>query len=584
MASPTPRRTDSGSPTDAPDGTTEVGGVSPAAANPRRSSAAIPTASIPNDFVAFGSKALVLRARTPADFDGLWSTDGTTSRHGRTRRPGQRHNDRQARHRTGTRTTSPPSATACCSTPTIPAAAFRACGSPTARRRARWRSAARRTRRSSIPAQPSFEANNFIAARRRRCCSARDKRGRQRALGHATARRRARREIGGVEQRGDRRRRQQCRARRRPGQRRAVRRTVFFSGPDTDGDAGLWVTDGTAAGTTEVGGLGDAGLTASGQHPAASGSTRPISTVNGQKVLFNGEDALGFQELWASDGTAIGTYEIGGEGVGGLLPTKAATASTPSRSSRSATARPCSSATTTATARHSGKPTLWVTRRNLRRHQRDRRAQQSGRRRDRFDRASTSPTRWSAATGLAYFIGAERRPAIGSCGRPTARPAAPRSSPPPTATRRRPASSRPTKHWRIATAAAAELVSRRRPERQSQQHPGENVDSPAPTMSATRSPAPTARSRSGRAGLRHRRRRPDHAGGRRQRGQPVANQRQQGCDLRHQGRDHAQRRAGQRVRRQEQHHLRQRHDRQRRLSLRHQGTGTTSPAPAARCI
>ncbi len=91
---------------------------------------------------------------------------------------------------------------------------------------------------------------------------------------------------------------------------------IFFGGSDNDGGVGLWATDGTAAGTTEIGGLDDAGLAGApiNQHPGANGLDPANFAVNGQQLLFAGNDSLGFREMWVTDGTAIGTAEIGGLG------------------------------------------------------------------------------------------------------------------------------------------------------------------------------------------------------------------------------------------------------------------------------
>ena len=86
---------------------------------------------------------------------------------------------------------------------------------------------------------------------------------------------------------------------------------VFFAGPDSEG-TGLWATDGTTAGTTEIGGLSDAGLTSFGQSPSSLGLAPTDLTVNGMQLLFNGVDSIGENELWVSDGTALSTTEVGG--------------------------------------------------------------------------------------------------------------------------------------------------------------------------------------------------------------------------------------------------------------------------------
>ena len=69
---------------------------------------------------------------------------------------------------------------------------------------------------------------------------------------------------------------------------------ALFSGDDAG--TGLWVTDGTAVGTSE--------LQVSG---ASSGGLNPFGSMpyNG-KVLFEGIDANNSEGLWVTDGTATG--------------------------------------------------------------------------------------------------------------------------------------------------------------------------------------------------------------------------------------------------------------------------------------
>jgi ELWxxDGT repeat protein len=133
---------------------------------------------------------------------------------------------------------------------------------------------------------------------------------------------------------------------------------IFFSGSDIGGGAGLWTTDGTAGGTVEVGGLADAGVTG---HPSSLGLNPTDLTVNGQQVLFNGRDALSFQELWASDGTANGTYEIGGEGVGGTLPHEAINGIDPTSIVSLGNGQAVFIGRDDSNGQPSGRPTLWVT-------------------------------------------------------------------------------------------------------------------------------------------------------------------------------------------------------------------------------
>ncbi len=90
---------------------------------------------------------------------------------------------------------------------------------------------------------------------------------------------------------------------------------ALFVGDDASGDIGLWTTDGTAAGTSE---LAAAGSYANGLF---YNFAAPDFTVLGAKVLFAGQDANGSPNLWVSDGTAAGTSElaVAGANSGGLF-------------------------------------------------------------------------------------------------------------------------------------------------------------------------------------------------------------------------------------------------------------------------
>ena len=76
---------------------------------------------------------------------------------------------------------------------------------------------------------------------------------------------------------------------------------MLFNGADANGQNGLWVTDGTAAGTHELTGI--TGASADGLSPSA------LTIFNGE-VLFSGVDANGQYGLWETDGTAAGTHEL----------------------------------------------------------------------------------------------------------------------------------------------------------------------------------------------------------------------------------------------------------------------------------
>ena len=75
---------------------------------------------------------------------------------------------------------------------------------------------------------------------------------------------------------------------------------VLFSGIDAKGDFNLWVTNGTAAGTSEI--------SLAKQDPG--GLIPQFLTVFGSKVLFEGSDKNHHGNLWVTDGTAAGTSEI----------------------------------------------------------------------------------------------------------------------------------------------------------------------------------------------------------------------------------------------------------------------------------
>jgi ELWxxDGT repeat protein len=85
---------------------------------------------------------------------------------------------------------------------------------------------------------------------------------------------------------------------------------VLFTGDDASGNYGLWVTNGTAAGTQELTGISGVSTQGQGLHPTDL-------TVFNSEVLFNGEDANGANGLWVTNGTAAGTQEL--TGISGFL-------------------------------------------------------------------------------------------------------------------------------------------------------------------------------------------------------------------------------------------------------------------------
>jgi len=90
---------------------------------------------------------------------------------------------------------------------------------------------------------------------------------------------------------------------------------ALFRGNDTNGHSGLWVTDGTAAGTHELVGISNAN--SNGLFYGIEGYIYTNMVVSNGQVLFAGVDGSGTLGLWATDGTAAGTHEI----TTGITPT-----------------------------------------------------------------------------------------------------------------------------------------------------------------------------------------------------------------------------------------------------------------------
>lgn len=90
---------------------------------------------------------------------------------------------------------------------------------------------------------------------------------------------------------------------------------VLFNGINAAGHYGLWITDATSAGTREL--IGIPGANSGG----VFGNFDPGFTTFNGKSLFRGVDASGQQGLWVTDGTAAGTYELNVSGAyaGGLF-------------------------------------------------------------------------------------------------------------------------------------------------------------------------------------------------------------------------------------------------------------------------
>jgi hypothetical protein len=98
---------------------------------------------------------------------------------------------------------------------------------------------------------------------------------------------------------------------------KAMTRAVL-RGTDASGHLNLWVTDGTAAGTSE---LTVAGAYSGGLLYSTSPFINPDFTVLGANVLFDGDDASGHYNLWVTNGTSAGTRElpVSGASTGGLF-------------------------------------------------------------------------------------------------------------------------------------------------------------------------------------------------------------------------------------------------------------------------
>ena len=91
---------------------------------------------------------------------------------------------------------------------------------------------------------------------------------------------------------------------------------MYFAGADASGQIGLWVTNGTAAGTHE--------LTVVGALTAGKGLDPSNLAVYDSEVLFNGVDASGKDGLWVWNGTSATELVAGAGGASdpsGLDPT-----------------------------------------------------------------------------------------------------------------------------------------------------------------------------------------------------------------------------------------------------------------------
>jgi ELWxxDGT repeat protein len=97
---------------------------------------------------------------------------------------------------------------------------------------------------------------------------------------------------------------------------------ALFVGDDTNRRPFLWATDGTSAGTSE---LAVAGAFFGGLFGGSTGAIDPGFTILGGKALFKGYDASFLPGLWVTDGTSAGTSEIvvSGASAGGLFSVNA---------------------------------------------------------------------------------------------------------------------------------------------------------------------------------------------------------------------------------------------------------------------
>jgi ELWxxDGT repeat protein len=86
---------------------------------------------------------------------------------------------------------------------------------------------------------------------------------------------------------------------------------ALFAGVDTSLHVNLWVTDGSSAGTSKLipAGANPAGLLVDGPSNQL-GLLHPAFTVVGSRVVFEGADASGRNNLWVTDGTSAGTSEL----------------------------------------------------------------------------------------------------------------------------------------------------------------------------------------------------------------------------------------------------------------------------------
>src|SRR5271163_2735792 len=84
---------------------------------------------------------------------------------------------------------------------------------------------------------------------------------------------------------------------------------LYYSAKDATGIFGLWVSDGTALGTTEI----------VGKQGAYSLSPDDFVGLDGG-VVFAGDDASGQSGVWIANGAGAVELAPGSDGVAALLP------------------------------------------------------------------------------------------------------------------------------------------------------------------------------------------------------------------------------------------------------------------------
>jgi ELWxxDGT repeat protein len=86
---------------------------------------------------------------------------------------------------------------------------------------------------------------------------------------------------------------------------------IIYAAKDASGTTGLWVSDGTSGGTSEI----------EGEQGTYSLSPEDLTSLNDGELVFYGEDSTGHFGLWITNGTSAGTSElVGQEGLYSLSP------------------------------------------------------------------------------------------------------------------------------------------------------------------------------------------------------------------------------------------------------------------------